>query len=156
MRSLLTPPDSPMWGHLAAIFHFSLSAQFRHPYHHVSTSGGGGPLPPVRRSLRLLGGGNYINRTREKAGFCRHSCRSSHLIRYNTYKVLTFSEQCLGCMLLEATIMKSKKFFAFLTLSALLTLCLTASAWAAMSDEDFVQLCDGGSAPRYMFHGDGR
>ena len=42
--------------------------------------------------------------------------------------------------------MKSKKFFAFMTLSALLTLCLTAAAWAAMSDEDFVHLCEGGSA----------
>ena len=44
--------------------------------------------------------------------------------------------------------MKSKKFFAFMTLSALLTLCLTAEAWAAMSDEDFVHLCERGSAQK--------
>ena len=44
--------------------------------------------------------------------------------------------------------MKSKKFFALLTLFALLSLCLTAAAWAAMSDEDFVHLCERGSAQK--------
>ena len=44
--------------------------------------------------------------------------------------------------------MKSKKFFALLTLFALLSLCLTAEARAAMSDEDFVHLCERGSAQK--------
>ena len=44
--------------------------------------------------------------------------------------------------------MKSKNFFALLTLSALLTLCLTAAAGAAMSDEDFTVLCYQGSAEK--------
>ena len=44
--------------------------------------------------------------------------------------------------------MKSKKFFALLTLFVLLSLCLTAGAWAAMSDEDFVHLCERGSAQK--------
>ena len=37
--------------------------------------------------------------------------------------------------------MREKRFLVFLILSAFLSFCLTASAWAAMSNDDFVQLC---------------
>ena len=42
--------------------------------------------------------------------------------------------------------MRTKKFFALWTLSALLALCLTAAAGAAMSDGDFIELCKSGTA----------
>ena len=41
--------------------------------------------------------------------------------------------------------MKTRNFFALLTLPALLALCLTAVAWGAVSDEDFMALCRQGS-----------
>ena len=41
--------------------------------------------------------------------------------------------------------MREKRFLVFLILSAFLTFCLTASAWAAMSNDDFVQLCSKGT-----------
>lgn len=41
--------------------------------------------------------------------------------------------------------MKIRKLLALLTLATLLMLCLTAAAWAAMSDSDFVALCKEGT-----------
>ena len=41
--------------------------------------------------------------------------------------------------------MRTGKGFAFWLLSMFMTFCLTAAAWAAMSDEDFVQLCEEGT-----------
>ncbi len=41
--------------------------------------------------------------------------------------------------------MRTGKFIAFLTLSLFLTFSLTAAAVAAMTDEDFVQLCGKGT-----------
>ena len=48
-------------------------------------------------------------------------------------------------MPLEANVMKIRKLLALLTLATLLMLCLTAAAWAAMSDSDFVALCKEGT-----------
>ena len=42
--------------------------------------------------------------------------------------------------------MNARKIFALLTLSVLLSLCLTAAVWGAMSDKEFCELCKEGTA----------